>query len=160
MVAQIKARYERSWFGQPTGTSRGRTILVGVSIIVLFVAVWWLGLQNAQHERDQLAAETAANERARQVSEYVTCLQSVEAGAQIEATAISGVEHAESTATLWLAIVEALEQALPDSLLAQAISVEVDRYVLQVAEFRRVAEEYDPPQLVDCGTLPDQIAPD
>jgi hypothetical protein len=159
MIASVRQMYQESWFGHPTGTSRGRTLLVGVSIIVLFASVLWLGQQNAERERDALAAETAANERARLVSEYVTCLQAVQAGSQIKATAMAGVEHAESTAALWLSVVEILREASPDSTLVARIDVEVDLYVIEVAEFRRVAEEYEPPHIEECGSPPGQVTP-
>jgi hypothetical protein len=160
MIASVRQMYQESWFGHPTGTSRGRTLLVGVSIIVLFASVLWLGQQNAERERDALAAETAANERSRLVSEYVTCLEAVQAGTQIKATAMEGVRHAESTAELWLSVVEILRESSPESPLVVRIGVEVDLYVIEVAEFRRIAEQYEPRHLEECGSPPSQVIPD
>lgn len=153
-MGRLKEMYDRSWLGEQTGSTRGRTLLVNGAVLLLCVAVPWLYVDAARQERESIAERQATEEKARDVSEYLTCLRSVESGRELQATAIAGVEHAEATAALWTSVVDILKAANPDSPLVIQISHEVEAYIQGVAEYRRVAEAYQPPRLASCGDPP------
>lgn len=135
LATRVRGRYRRSWMGQPTEVTNGRITVVSVALLGLCVAVPYM-----------LRAEDDADEQR-------DCLSRAAAGAEIRATAIEGVKHAEETASLMDSLVDIIEAARPGNPSPSVIAIrrEVDEYVASVAVFRAVAEQYTPTDAADCG---------
>lgn len=137
LARRVTRWYRQSWMGHPTEVTNGRITAVSVALLGLCVAVPYM-----------LRAEDVAEERR-------DCLTRAAAGAEIKDTAMEGVKHAEETANLMDTLVDILEASrrndgAPSASLI-AIRREVDEYAAGVDEFRKVAEQYTPVSVAQCG---------
>lgn len=119
--------------GRDTEVTNGRITAVTVALLAMCVAVpYWVAADSrANRDRD--------------------CVNRAVAGAEIKATALEGVEHAESTAALWSDVSDILDGLNPTSPPIIEIHRKVEAYVAGVRDFRAVAEQYQPTSFETCG---------
>jgi hypothetical protein len=95
-------------------------------------------------------AEDRANAEAESRADARDCTARVASGVELKATSLAGAEHAEDTAALMDSIGDILVSVNPTGPAIIEIRAEIDRYIINVAEFRAVVERYHPPTFDEC----------
>lgn len=147
LITRVRTRYRRSWAGQNVHMTKGLLLIEAIALLSLVVSVPYLVQENA-------SADQRREERSQLVDNYRDCVRRAVSGADLQATTLESVNHAEATADLMRAISDILTQAAPNSRAVAAIRVKVDEYVQGVAEFRQVTENYTPTPMAECDHLP------
>lgn len=157
----LRDRYRQSWAGVKSAPSRGLLAVIVVAVVSMAVTVPWLIGRNADVARMQVAQNALEDQRR-------DCVRAVLSGADLQATALAGVAHAEDTAevtqssaAMWSLVAGILNSgnaAASPSVqeivaAAEQYSADVDVYVANVAAFRAVAEQYHPRTRAECDEI-------
>lgn len=146
LARRVQSKYRRSWIGEHASPSRGLLLVITVAIVALTVTVPWMIDKNADAARVQVAVNALEDQRR-------DCVRAALSGADLKATSMAGVDHADSTAAVFGVIRNVLNQVAPNSSATQQITPAIDDYVAGVARFRRIAEQYQPRTIGECRAI-------